>query len=399
MGIAIASMHYIGMDSMRMPALIHYAWSLFALSIVIAVVASIAAIMISRSLRSGPHSLLWSKAGSAVIMGAAIAGMHYVGMAAACYEPVASVEVSELNAPLVGSVSLSTLLIIAGVIFIGTTIALGVQATAEREQALASYRQLAAELELKVAERTSALERVNQELTAFSYSVAHDLRAPLRSLSGFSALLRKSLRDRLTPESERHLAKIHASADRMNELIDGLLALSNISRQQLKPTRVDLGAIARRILADLGAVERDRQVEVRIPDDLVVEGDAALLTSALENLLGNAWKFTRDRPVAKIELGCFTRDDHAVYFVRDNGAGFEMNRAQKLFNAFERLHTAEGYPGTGVGLATTKRIVERHGGSIWAEAKINEGATFFFTLDRSASTPLPVPAQDLSLSR
>jgi PAS domain S-box-containing protein len=235
-----------------------------------------------------------------------------------------------------------------------------------------------AEEELKKAK--AAAETANRELEAFSYSVAHDLRAPLRAISGFSEILLGDQKDRLDDRGQDYLRRMAAAAERMGNLIDALLGLSRVSRTEPLQQRVDLSRVAGSVIESLRATHPERNVEVVIGEGLVVVGDPQLLRSALENLLGNAWKFTGKREGARIELGVTEKDGERVYFVSDNGAGFEMAYAGKLFAPFQRLHSPSAFPGTGIGLATVQRIVHRHGGRIWAEGEAGKGATFFFTL-------------------
>jgi light-regulated signal transduction histidine kinase (bacteriophytochrome) len=230
----------------------------------------------------------------------------------------------------------------------------------------------------------SALKLSNQELEAFSYSVAHDLRAPLRGIHGFSTALLEDLGDKLDDDAKGFLNRIRAAADRMAELIDALLALSRVSRAELRRERVDLTAMAETVVRQLRANQPERLVDFVNQPETLANGDAPLLRALLENLLGNAWKFTGGRPSARIEFGTFRKDGLAVYFVRDDGAGFDMAYGDKLFAPFQRLHTGNEFPGTGIGLATVQRIVHRHQGRVWAEAVIAQGATFFFTLADSA---------------
>jgi PAS domain S-box-containing protein len=230
-----------------------------------------------------------------------------------------------------------------------------------------------------LARARDAAEAANRELEAFSYSVAHDLRAPLRSIDGFSQALLEDCGDRLDATEQGYLGKVRASARHMAQLIDDLLGLSQVSRATPRREVVDLGALARTVIARL-RVDTDRQVDVSIQDELRCEGDPGLLTLVLENLLGNAWKFTARRAEPRIELGAQTEAGRQIYFVRDNGAGFDMAYASKLFGVFQRLHTAREFHGTGIGLATVRRVIDHHGGRIWAEAAPDRGATFFFTL-------------------
>lgn len=243
----------------------------------------------------------------------------------------------------------------------------------------------AAELENQRINRD--LQRANRELEAFSYSVAHDLRAPLRAIDGFSDLLQRHNAEQLDASGRDNLARVREGAQRMRQLIDDLLELSRCSRASLVREAVDLAALARRIVAGLRESEPARPVEFAVPDHLPAEGDPRLLTVLLENLLGNAWKYSRQRDPAHIAFGFDAGS--AAYFVRDDGAGFDMAYAGKLFQVFQRLHSAAEFEGTGIGLAIVQRIVERHGGRIWAEAEAGRGATFFFTLaERSMPTAL-----------
>jgi light-regulated signal transduction histidine kinase (bacteriophytochrome) len=220
----------------------------------------------------------------------------------------------------------------------------------------------------------------NAELAAFSYSVAHDLRAPLRSIDGFSQAILEDHADQLDEQGKSHFARVRAAAQRMAHLIDDLLSLSRVSRAELRREPVNLSRIARGIGERLLEAEPARDGEFVVQEGLVADGDANLLAAVMENLLGNAWKFTGQRPKARIEVGVVSHDGEPAYFVRDNGAGFDMGHASKLFRAFQRLHTLAEFPGSGIGLATVQRIVQRHGGRIWAEGEVALGATFFFTL-------------------
>jgi len=224
------------------------------------------------------------------------------------------------------------------------------------------------------------LERKNAELEAFSYSVSHDLRAPLRSIDGFSQLLLEDYRGKLDGKGEDYLHRVSESAQRMGELIDDLLLLSRVARAEMKRNPSDLSSIARAVFEELRSNDPDRRVDLRVAEDLVAEADNGLMRVALDNLLGNAWKFTAKVREARIEIGTEERQGGAVFFVRDNGAGFDMSYAENLFRPFQRLHTESDFPGTGIGLATVHRIIDRHGGRIWAEGAVGQGATFFFTI-------------------
>ncbi len=230
-----------------------------------------------------------------------------------------------------------------------------------------------------------AAESANRELESFSYSIAHDLRAPLRSIDGFSQALLEDCGDRLDDEAKKYLHFVRDSAQHMAHLIDGLLALSRVSRSALQPSTVDLSFLAGCVLQGLQAADSGRPVETVIQEGVVASGDQHLLRAVLENLLGNAWKFTGRCPVARIEFGADLRRRPVVYFVRDNGAGFDMEYADRLFGVFQRLHSAREFEGTGIGLATVQRIIQRHGGRVWAASEVDRGSTFYFTLgDESA---------------
>jgi len=247
----------------------------------------------------------------------------------------------------------------------------------EREMVVAnSARELAEDRAVFVKE----LERKNTELEAFSYSVSHDLRAPLRSIDGFSKLLHDDQAGKLNAKGQEYLLLLREASQRMGELIDDLLLLSKVGRADLCRDRVDLSSIAQVTAAHLKQMDPDRHVTVCIDDQLIVEADDGLMRVAFENLLGNAWKFTANIPEARIEVGAEQQDGSTVFFVRDNGAGFDMSCAKKLFSPFQRLHTEQEFPGTGIGLATVHRIVDRHGGRIRAHSAVDQGATFYFTI-------------------
>lgn len=250
----------------------------------------------------------------------------------------------------------------------------------EGRRAQEEIQRINAELERRVVERTAQLEAANQELESFNYSVAHDLRAPLRGIDGFSAILIKNHTANLGPEGVDCLNWIRAGAERMRQLIDDLLHLARIARFDFHRQQVDLTELARKILAELQVTRKDREVQLVVQDGVTVEGDRRLLRIVLENLLGNAWKFTGKAAAPKIEFGSLVKEGKQVCYVRDNGVGFDMKYASKLFAVFQRLHTAEEFEGTGVGLAIVERILHRHGGRIWAESALQGGATFYFTV-------------------
>ena len=239
-------------------------------------------------------------------------------------------------------------------------------------------------LEWRVEQRTAELNAANKELEAFSYSVSHDLRGPLRAMGGLSEALLQDHADALDPEARHYLVLIGKSAERMHELVEGLLQLSRVGRTEPKVERIDLTRIAQETLADLKWENAERSVDVRIEENLEAEGDTRLIRQVMQNLLANAWKYTGHRSNARIEIGAVPVGGEQAFFVRDNGAGFEMKHAEGLFTAFKRLHREEEFPGIGIGLATVQRIVTRHGGRVWAEGAVDRGATFYFTLPAPA---------------
>lgn len=242
-------------------------------------------------------------------------------------------------------------------------------------------RRMSADLEQRVAERTRQLEAANRELESFAYAVSHDLRAPLRSMSGFSQILRESAPAMLDDKSKHYLQRIDEASQRMSGLIDDLLGLSRISRSELTTRPVNLSQIAGEAAAAVRERYPHRDVRLEIAAGMNVDGDARLLRIAIENLLGNAWKYTARAPQPHVTIGVQPGDAGPVYFVRDNGVGFDMAYANKLFVPFQRLHPESEFPGNGIGLVTAQRILARHGGRIWAEAQPQRGATFYFTIN------------------
>ncbi len=251
----------------------------------------------------------------------------------------------------------------------------------ERRRAVEDkLRRLSEELEQRVHDRTHELRAANAELEAFSYSVSHDLRAPLRAIDGFSQVLLSRYADRLDADGRHALERVRAGSQRMGVLIDSMLELSRLGRRSLEFGDVDLSALAAEVVQELRAGEPERDVEVVIEPNVSVVGDKELLRVALQNLLGNAFKFTSPKPHASVQFGRTEHAGQAAIFVRDNGVGFDMNHADKLFRPFERLHPESEFSGTGIGLATVQRIIARHRGRVWAEGAIGDGATFYFTL-------------------
>ena len=238
-----------------------------------------------------------------------------------------------------------------------------------------------AELERRVHERTAQLEAANKELEAFSYSVSHDLRAPLRALMGYSHLLNEEYTGVLDDTGKEYLNNLSAASQRMNELIDDLLKLSRITRGEMHCTWVDLSALAEVVAASLRRLAPERQVQFIISRDVKAYVDPNLVRIVLENLMGNAWKFTARHTRARIEFGMMQmKNEQDVYFVRDDGAGFDMAYVDKIFDVFQRYHSIDEFEGSGIGLATVQRIIQRHGGRIWAEGVVEGGAVFYFTL-------------------
>jgi PAS domain S-box-containing protein len=267
----------------------------------------------------------------------------------------------------------------------------------ERKHAEAEIRHLNADLERRVHLRTAQIEALNKELETFNYSVSHDLQAPLRRITGFVTALERACGDELTPTAKELIAEILASTEHMTTLIQALLKLASLGGSDLKSEETDLSSLAHTIATELQQDDPGRHVEFIIPDGILASGDAAMLRIVMENLMGNAWKFTSLVDLARIEIGVtYPAGKPTEYFVRDNGTGFDMQYANRLFGAFQRLHMEDEFPGTGIGLASVQRIIHRHGGGIRAESSVGQGATFYFDLDGVLNAPASYKASSVA---
>jgi light-regulated signal transduction histidine kinase (bacteriophytochrome) len=255
-----------------------------------------------------------------------------------------------------------------------------------RKQAEAEINILNDELEKRVEQRTLQLENANNELEAFSYSVAHNLRSPLRGIDGWSMALLEEYNNRLDDQGIVYLNRVRNQAQQMGELIDDLLKLSRVTRLEMQYNEVDLTGIAKALVTQLSEVNPGRQFDLKIENGLSVPGDESMLQIALTNLLENAFKFTGPKPLSHIEFGRLNANGSPAFYIRDNGVGFNQENSKNIFGAFQRMHKQSDFPGTGIGLAIVDRVISRHGGHIWAESKPGEGATFYFTINQ----PLPV---------
>jgi signal transduction histidine kinase len=248
----------------------------------------------------------------------------------------------------------------------------------DRHRAEKEVQKLNRNLEKKIKERTSELENLNQELESFAYSISHDLRSPLRSMQGFSSAILEDFENKLDEKGKDYLKRIVNASEHMGQLIDALLKLSRVTRHNLKKEKINLSNIANKIASDLRSHDPKRKIKIIIEPNMNVNGDPNLIYLALENLFNNAWKFTSKNPNGIIEFNQKEENNHIVFCLKDNGVGFEMEFADKLFQPFKRHH--KDFEGTGIGLATVDRIIKRHGGRIWADGKVDEGATFYFSL-------------------
>jgi PAS domain S-box-containing protein len=270
----------------------------------------------------------------------------------------------------------------------GLLVSVAVRDISERVALETTLAELHTDLERRVERRTAELLTVNRELENFAYAVSHDLRAPLRAVEGFTREILREAEGELRPTVLADFRRVQAAAKRMGELIDDMLSLSRLTRQELRVQKVDVTGIANEVIAELRGLDRDRAVDVRVEIGMYAYGDPHLLRVAFVNLISNAWKFTRNTPVAEIDVRTETIDGATAYVVRDNGAGFDMRHVDKLFNPFQRLHPGREFEGNGIGLATVHRVVQRHGGHAWAESIIGEGATFRFALGTDKNSVL-----------
>jgi signal transduction histidine kinase len=280
---------------------------------------------------------------------------------------------------------LAAVFALASAVAVGTAVSWTARALGDAiDRAEAVMQQSREELEQRVRERTAELSALNRELESFSYSVSHDLRAPLRAINGFSQALLEDYAERLDGAGRDYLQRVHRAADRMGELIDDLLQLSRVGRSEIARRPTNLSDLARTVGSELRRVNSAHSIALDVDEGVIANADPRLMKVVLENLLGNAWKFTANTPRPTVQFRMESREDGPVYFVRDNGAGFDMAYATKLFQPFQRLHSEAEFPGTGIGLATARRIIDRHGGAVWADSAVGRGATVYFTIPPAA---------------
>lgn len=400
MGSGIACMHYAGMMALQISPAIRFEPVMVAVSILIAILASVTALSLFVALRSTTlkHRVIKRGAG-ALVMGVAIAGMHYAGMASASFSPgsICTAPAGEVsNLWLAGLITGFTFLVLTMSLITALYDAHLTSRNALNDQLLQESRQLERanrqicqqstdlailnlQLENRVLQRTEQLEESVRELKAFSHAVAHDLRGPIITVAGFCGLLTKSEAGRLSDKGSYYLGKIKGNSKNMADLIDGLLSLTHLSQIDLKHEQINLSCLAQDVLDDWHLREPERKVNSSVQEEMHCTGDARLIKQVMVNLIGNAWKFSAKQSNAVIHVGMqLEPNGQVVFFVSDNGAGFDMAYVDKLFGAFQRLHSLAEFEGTGIGLATVRRIIVRHGGRIWASSVLGEGATFFF---------------------
>jgi signal transduction histidine kinase len=390
LAMAMIGTHHTGVASLRPPEQLRYDPWLLALSLIVAVGGSLVTLMLFVSERPylfGRHSLVGFS--SAASMATVVTGFHYSAIAAARFVPArgdVNLDQGVLATRGLGALVVTGTLVILG--FALLTIAVD-QSRAAAERRARRHKEAERRLELRVSERTGELLAANRELEVFTYSTSHDLRTPLRGISGYSAILQEEYGENLDDRAKGYLQRIQSATELMGELIDNLVYLTKLSRTELESRQVDLSKLARSAVAELRQGEPGRLVTLEVENDIEVWGDERLLRIALENLLQNAWKFTSDCPEARIEIGTTQTPFGRAIYVRDNGAGFDMRYADKLFLPFQRLHSPSEFEGSGVGLAVVQRVVARHEGRVWAESEPGKGSVFYLSLGGNAESAKP----------